>query len=460
MTVEAQDRDVRHAALFTATLGSFLTPFMGSAVNIALPPMGKEFAMEAVGLSWVATAYLLAAAVFLVPFGKIADIHGRKKVYLYGMAVFSVMSILSAAAPSGAWLIAIRAAHGVGAAMIFGTGIAILTSVYPPGDRGRVLGINVAAVYVGLSVGPFAGGFLTEHLGWRSVFILSGVLALAVIAVAAFKLKGEWAGARGDRFDWPGSVIYGVALVSLMLGVSRLPGPTAPALIVPGLVGLVVFVLWELRVKDPVLHMDLFFRNRVFAFSNFAALINYSATFAVGFLLSLYLQEIRGLSPADAGLVLVSQPIVMAAFSPLAGRLSDRIESRVVASAGMAVTVVGLVMLAFLKQDSSMLWVMAGLVVLGFGFALFSSPNTNAVMGSVDRKFLGIASATVGTMRLLGQMLSMGAAMLIFALLVGRVRITAAVAEPFMASMQTAFGLFAAFCFLGVFASLARGKVR
>jgi MFS family permease len=206
--------------------------------------------------------------------------------------------------------------------------------------------------------------------------------------------------------------------------------------------------------------MNLFRSNTVFVFSNLAALINYSATFAVSFLLSLYLQYIKGLSPQNAGLILVSQPIMQALFSPSAGRLSDRIESRIVASAGMALTVIGLLLLTLLNEETALVFIIVSLMLLGFGFALFSSPNTNAIMSSVEKRFYGVASATLGTMRLIGQTLSMGIAMLIFAIHIGKVQITPEYYAPFLTSTQTAFVVFAVLCFGGIFASLARGNVR
>jgi len=432
---------------------------MGSAINIALPSIGKEFAMDAILLSWVATAYLLAAAVFLVPFGKIADIHGRKRVFGYGVLVYSIASLLCAFAPAPAVLIIFRALQGVGGAMIFGTGVAILTQVFPPGERGRVLGINVAAVYVGLSVGPFVGGLLTQHLGWRSIFHVNTALGVVVVAVVAWKLRGDWAEARDERFDLVGAAIYSLALVATMYGLSLLPSPSGAALLVPGALGLVAFARWELATPNPLLNMNLFRSNRVFAFSNLAALINYSATAAVGFLLSLYLQYVKGLSPQNAGLVLISQPVIQAIFSPLAGRLSDRVESRVVASAGMGLTTLGLALLAWLSQATSFAFIMATLVILGLGFAFFSSPNTNAVMSAVEKRFYGVASATVATMRLLGQMFSMAVAMLLLALFVGKVQITPERHAAFLASLRVAFSVFAALCFVGIFASLARGRM-
>lgn len=330
----------RGTILLVATVASFLTPFMGSSINVALPPIGREFAANAIAMSWVPSAYLLAAAVFLVPFGRLADIRGRKKIFTIGIAAYTIASLLSAIAPSIYWLIGFRIFQGIGGAMIFSTGVAIVTSVYPPGERGKVFGLVVAAVYSGLSLGPFVGGILTQHLGWRSVFYLNLVLGAIPFILMLWKVKGEWAEAKGEKFDLVGSVIYGVALVTLMIGLSELPDIIGAVLITAGVAGLAGFTWWELRCDKPVLNIDLFRKSKVFAFSNLAAFINYSATFGVTFLMSLYLQYVKGLTPQGAGSVLVSMPIMMALLSPYAGKLSDRLESRVVASIGMGISVV------------------------------------------------------------------------------------------------------------------------
>jgi EmrB/QacA subfamily drug resistance transporter len=450
----------KRSVLLVAAIAAFLTPFMGSAINIALPTIGAEFRADAISLGWVGTAYLLAAAVFLVPMGRLADIHGRKRIFLFGVSVYAVSTLLSAAATSMPMLIVCRAVEGVGSAMIFGTSMAILTSVYPPAQRGQALGINVAAVYVGLSVGPTVGGILTQALGWRSVFLATMPLALLVIVVALRYLKGEWAEARGDRFDLVGSGIYALGLVALMYGFSQLPEAAGFWLVALGLGGLVAFVAWEARAASPIVDLGLFRHNTVFALSNLAALLNYSATYAVAYLLSLYLQYIKGYSPQGAGLILICQPVVQATFSPLAGRLSDRVQPRIVASIGMALTVAGLALLSAVGQTTPLSYVVGALVLLGLGFAFFSSPNTNSIMSSVDRRLYGVASGMVSTMRLLGQMLSMGTAMLVFALIMGRVEVTPASYDRFISSVRLLFAVFAVLCTAGVFASLARGKVR
>jgi len=451
--------DDKRAVLFIVTFAAFITPFDISAVNIALPTIGKEFAMDAFLLSWVATAYLLFAAMFFVPLGRLADIKGRKRVFTLGLLVFAAASFLVSIAPSSAMIIAFRALQGVGGAMIFGNGLAILTSVYPMRERGRVLGINLAAVYLGLSTGPFLGGLLTQYLSWRSIFYVNIPLGLISIALTRWKLAGEWTGARGERFDVAGSVIYGIMLFSVVVGLSFLPKTSSVWLLLVGVVGLVAFVLWESKVESPILNINLFRNNRAFAFSNVAALINYSATFAVGFLLSLYLQIIRGLDVVPAGTILVSQPIVQAIFSPLAGKLSDMIEPRIVASMGMGLTSAGLVLFIFLNATTPITFIVMNLAMLGFGFALFSSPNTNAVMSSVEDRFYGVASATISTMRLIGQVLSLGIVVIVFALFIGRVAITSEYYPHLLMSINIAFVIFSSLCFVGIFASLIRGKV-
>jgi EmrB/QacA subfamily drug resistance transporter len=456
----AGDKAVRWSALLVAALSSFLTPFMLSSTNIALPAIGDHFKADAVLLSWVATSYLLAAAVALMPFGKLADIHGRKRIFLLGMLFFTLSSLLCGLARSVEALVLFRVFQGVGIAMIFATGIAILTSVFPASERGRVLGITVAAVYSGLACGPFVGGWLTQQFSWRSVFLIHTPLGLGLIVVTLAKLKGEWTGAPGETFDRTGTLVYALSIVALMCGVSYLPGAGAGLLMLAGCCGLALFAWWEMRVAHPVFEVRLFSRHRVFAFSCLAALIHYSATFGVTFLMSLYLQYIKGLSPQPAGAVLIAQPVMMALFSPLAGRLSDRIEPRVIASAGMGITALALLMLTGIGAGTSIGYIVASLMIMGFGFALFSSPNMNAIMGSVETRYYGVASGSVGTMRLLGQMLSMGIATVMFALLIGREQITPEQYPAFLMSMHSALFIFFGLCLCGIYFSLSRGQLR
>ncbi len=453
----ASNNSTRIAALVIATLASFLTPFMSSAINIAVPAIGAEFAANAIILSWVPTSFLLAAAMFAVPFGRIADIHGMKKIFNYGIVIFTVASLLSALAPSVVLLLVFRILQGIGGAMIFVTGLAIITSAFPPQERGKAIGINVASVYIGLSLGPVLGGFLTQYFGWRSLFYSMIPLGILIIVISVWKLKDEWAVCKGEKFDFKGSILYIIALVMLMYGFSILPSALGFTMLILGILGLVGFGICELRVKSPVLNIKIF-KNTTFAFSNLAALINYSATFAVMYLLSLYLQYIKGFQADSAGLILIVQPVLMALLSPFAGRLSDKFEAQIIASVGMALCTIGLAFFVFIDANTSITFIMIGLAILGIGFAFFSSPNTSAIMGSVQKRFYGVASAMVSTMRLIGQMLSMGIALMAFSLFMGQVQVTPAQYPSLLHSIHVVFIICTVMCLVGIFASLARGK--
>jgi EmrB/QacA subfamily drug resistance transporter len=441
--------------LIIASTSAFVFPFMMASVNVALPTIGREFAMEAVMLGWVATSFILASATLQVPIGRFADIWGRKKIFTYGLVIQIVTNIFCATASSGTWLILARVVQGFGGAMTFSTLVAILTSVSPPGERGRAIGVYLSAVYLGLALGPFLGGVLTQHFGWRSIFFLTALLGLLVLVLVLWKLKGEWAEARGEKYDTAGAITFCLSLGVLMYGFSVLPTMLGIVLVILGLLGLTGFFWWETRIESPVLNVNLFRRNTVFVFSNLAALINYSATFAVTFYLSLYLQYMKGMSPQTAGLMLIVQPVVMTILTPISGRLADRVEPRLVAAVGMALSCVGLSLLAFLTDETALLFIIASLVILGFGFGFFASPNTSAIMGSVENRVLGVASGTVGTMRSTGMMLSMGVAMILFSIYIGQAQITPEYYPAFLTSMKTGFIIFAALCFVGIFAQLA-----
>lgn len=451
------DVALERSALIVATLTSFMGPFMISSVNVALPAIQADLQMDAVQLSWISTAYLLAVAVGLVPAGKIADIHGRKRVFATGLVIYTIGSSLAVLANSATVLIALRVFQGLGAAMFVTTGMAIITSIFPPKKRGKVIGIYVAAVYIGLSVGPFAGGFLTDYFGWRSIFLIMLPLGLIAIFLTINSLKGEWRGEPGQRLDVGGCLLYAVAILAMVYGATRLPSSLGIILLLSGLLLIFLFIRHQLSARFPVFDMQLFVANKTFAYSSLAALLNYSATFAVTFLLSLYLQYLKGMSPQAAGSVLMAQPIMMAMLSPLAGRLSDRIEPRLLATTGMVITVVGVLFFATLQPDTKTYLIVANLILLGIGFALFSSPNMNAIMGAVEKRYYGLAAGAVATMRLLGQMLSMAMATVVLSLIIGPQAITPDNYELFLRSMHMIFLISAILCLSGVYFSWFRG---
>ena len=453
------DETTKKSVLWIANLSAFLTPFMASAVNVALPEIQRDFGVDAIVLTWVHTSYLLSTSMFLVPVGKLADMLGRRKIFVYGIATFTLASCLSSISLNVWMLLASRVFQGLGSAMIFGTSMAMLAIAFPPGERGKAIGLNVTVVYIGQSVAPFIGGLLTEYFSWRGVFVATIPIGILTTCISISRLKWVWRRPAFEGFDIMGSLLYAVSILIFMVGLSAVTSGHGIVAIVIGAALFVVFIRWELRVPSPVLNVSLFKTNRAFSLSSAAALINYSATFAVTFLLSLYLQYMRNLSPAQAGLVLMALPVTMALLSPLAGRLSDKIEPRKVASVGMALTAVGLFLMAFLSEHSSITSVVLNLMLVGFGFALFSSPNMNAIMTSVSPSYYGLASGTVGTMRLLGQMFSMGIASLMFALYIGPQHITSELHPVFLKCLTATFCVFGCTCVVGILASLSRGKI-
>jgi len=444
--------------LLVVTGTAFLVPFIGSAINLALPMLGEEYNSSALLLGWVVTGYLLASASLLLPFGRLADIIGRRKVFLTGLTFFTLFSFLCSLATSMEMLVGLRVLQGIASAMVFSTSTAILTSVCSPARMGKALGMTVASTYTGLSLGPVLGGWLNYNLGWRSIFYLVVVLSLAVTVFAAGWLKGEWRGAQGERYDLTGTLLYVTGLAALLYGISSLSSSNwAWYVAALGAVCLVGFVYFELRQEHPLIQVRLFISNLPFAYSNLAAMLNYSATFGLGFLLSIYLQVVMGYSSQFAGMILLSQPLMMALLSPLAGGLSDRIEPRKVASTGMILSTVGIFIFIFLSRDTSIYIIIPTLAVIGLGFALFSSPNTNRVMSSVQPRLYGIASSTLGTMRMVGQAVSMAIVTLILAAFLGDAQLSQVEPEVLMSSIRLAFLIFFVLCCLGVWASLIRG---
>lgn len=429
--------------------------FTTAAINVALPAIGKQFTLNAVVMGWIVTAYILAMGVIMVPFGKIADIYGRRKIFVYSAVLLTVSLIAGAMAPNAVVLMTARVFQGIASGMIGVAYVPILISVYPAEQRGRVLGINVAVVYIGLSLAPVIGGLLTQYFGWRSIFVTSALLSTIISVMAIWKMKGEWAEAKGESFDLVGSVIFGLSLVAIIYGVSILPAILAVWLLVLGFFGIGLFIIWENRQPAPVLDVNLFRKSRVFAMSNLAALFNYCITFTISLLVNLYLQYIKGFEPRYAGLILVVQPVMQAAVSPLMGRLSDKIKPQIMSSIGMALATIGLIMFIFLTDSTPLSYIIGGEIVLGVGFGAFISPNTNAIMSSVDKRFYSVASAVSGTTRTVGQMLSLGVVTLLFSIYIGQVQITARYYPQFLQSTHTAFIIFAIIGVAGVLASLA-----
>ncbi|HNX27983.1 MAG TPA: MFS transporter [Syntrophomonadaceae bacterium] len=455
------ERSLQRTTLVVVMTTSFASTFLGSSINLAIPAIAADFSSGAVLISWIVTSYLLASAALLLPFGHLADMIGRKRLYVTGTFLLGISTLLCVFAPSANILIILRICQGLASSMIFGTGMAILTSVYPPRERGRVLGLSSAATYIGLSVGPVAGGWMSGAFGWRSIFLAVFIICTLACGLAIAKLKDDFNGLAGQQLDTTGSLLYAFGLTAFLFGLSSLNSLLmAPVSAIAGAVLLVLFVLYELRKIDPILNMRIFKNNHRFTFANLSAMINYSAMFAISFILSLYLQLVSGFPSQTAGFILLAQPVCMAIFSPLAGRISDRRDPGIVSAFGMGLSGLGLMIFIFLSPQFPVWLIVANLILIGIGVAFFASPNSNAIIGSVSKEFYGVASSSLGTARIIGQALSMAIVTLLTGFFVGNITLADAPAQQLLLSFRTAFILFSILSLFGIWTSLVSTKTK
>lgn len=460
----------RWRLLALTSIGAFMAPLDGSIVAVALPRIATALGLGYGPSLWVQAAYLLTMAVLLIPLGRWADRRGRLRSYLLGIALFTAGSLLAALARSGGMLIGGRVVQAVGAALLSATSAALVTAVFPPHERGRALGINVMAVYAGLSVGPPLGGFLVDRFGWPSLFLLNLPIGLGVLAWGlhlARSVKDAEGPVRGG--DLPGSLLLGAGLLGLLIpptfaGEWGWGDPRLVGLLVLGGFALAGFLLWERQASAPLLDLDLL-KNRVFTAGNLAAFLNYGALYAVGLLTAAHLQLVQGRSARAAGWILLGQPVVQAALSPLAGHLADRVGARILSTLGMGFTALGLGCLALLPAHPSLFLLIASLAVVGVGMAAFSAPNTSAVMGSVSKDRLGVAAAVLATMRVTGMAFSVAllGGLAAHGLGSGGWKILVRGADPGLAQVfahgyRVAMAAGALLALLGAWASLARPR--
>ncbi len=451
-------------------LTAFITPFMGSSLNLAVPTMANYFSAGAVSIGWVVTAYYLSSTTLLIPFGKIADLYGKKKMFLTGIFLFAVFSILCSCAWSIETVILFRLGQGIGASMIFSTNSALVASNFPVTVRGQMMGLSVMFTYLGLSAGPVLGGLLNERLGWRSIFVFSFLFCLlSFIASVTMlnddrldynreSLKGTGESYSGkNRLDLPGCMMFTLSSGMFLFGLSNISTMgVAKAAFGISFFLIFIFVRIEMKTEEPVLDLKLFTESRAFTLSNVAALLNYGASASISYLMSVYLQNVRGFSSDRAGLILIATPIIQAFLSPLAGRLSDRYSPFKLASVGMLLTFTGIVMLIATDMDTSIQYLVLSLAVIGMGFALFSSPNSNAIMSSAPKTQYGVASSIMSASRTIGQTTSMAIVTMIIGAVMGNVALASAPAEAIVTALKIAFVVNAVLCGVGIFCSARR----
>lgn len=449
------------SVLLVVSTTSFMGTFLISAVNIALPTIERNLSLTAIELSWIITSFILGTALFMLPAGTWGDRNDNRKLFKWGLLLFTLSSLLCYVAPDGYWLVAGRFVQGVGAAFTGTTGQALLVASFPAHKRGQVLGISVSSVYAGLALGPLIGGILTIHTGWRSLFLIAVIFGLTTYLIAFRFLKSNEKKNRPTTTgDHMGTLLFMTGLSALVFGSSLIPSPLGWILMGSALLLLLLFWQMESRISHPLLDIRLFTHNRLFTYSSLSALINYTATFAIVFFLSLYLQKIQGLSPRDAGAIIVAQPLMMTLFSPVVGKLSDKFQPRYFATVGMAMCTSGLGMLAFLSPTTPIGWIVAILIWVGLGFALFSSPNMNTIMSSVERPQYGQASGIAASMRVFGQIISMSIITFLFSMNFGNSSVEAVSSHVFMDVMQWGFLIFAVIGLPGIYFSFNRGNMK
>lgn len=450
--------------LAAAMITSFMTTFMSSALNLSVPSLESFFGVSAGSVSWIVSSYTITIAAMSLPFGKISDITSRRTIFITGIGGFGILSAASIFAPTIGVLITLRALTGMCAAMIFATNNAILISSFPHSIQGRMLGFSVAATYTGLTAGPVAGGVLNSTFGWRSIFAASVLISIAAF-LAAFRAVPEnhAENSKPATFDTAGVSLYILSIISSLCGLTMLGSrKAAPFMLVCGIILLAAFFIYENRRESAgsavVMRVSMFRQSRTFTFSNLAALLNYGATFAISYEMSIFLQVILGIPSDRAGLMMIVMPAAQAIFSPFTGSLSDRIRPAILASSGMGICACTLLLFSRINAGTGVPYVMAVMCLTGFGFALFSSPNTNAILSCVQEKDYGVANSIIATMRTYGQSLGMAILSMITAFTLGSGALETSPKEDILHMMHTSFLVFAVICVTGLFFSLARDK--
>ncbi len=450
---------VRWLTLISICVATFLMPLNMSSVNVALPAIAADLNVDAVLISWIPTMNLLGAIALQLPAGRIADMIGRKKVFLAGLLLFTLSSVAVILIDDIYWLLLMRLLQGIAGAMVFGTGMAIVSQVFAQHGRGMALGLTSTSVYLGLTCGPPIGGWLTEWWDWHAVFLAPLPLAVLCAVLVAIHVR-ETERQQDQHLDWIGSLLFIAASSLFFVGLSELPELLGGMLALGGLLLLAAFVYQQEHSPYPLIRLRRMVQNLVFFRSIQASFLMYAANYPLQFLLSLYLQYIRGLSPADAGQLMLLQAMMMAILAPLAGRLSDRLEPRILASLGCVFFAIGFVILALLDQDSGLSQVVIALLVMGTGFGLFSSPNNNGALSVVPHDKLSIASSLLNISRTLGNMLGMAVVVFLFNLFIGNAQLVPEQYPALMRLLEIAFMLCAGYALMAAWRSWSRGKVR
>jgi EmrB/QacA subfamily drug resistance transporter len=446
--------------LIAVGVGSFMTALDGSVVNTILPIVSRAFGAGVATIEWVVTVYLLVVSGLLLSFGRLGDMRGHKPVYVSGFVLFVLGSALSGLAPSAEILIVSRGLQAIGGAMLLANAPAILTGAFPAAQRGQALGLQATLTYLGLTTGPSLGGWLATRLTWRAVFYINVPVGLLAIALSLAFVPRDAPPEHAKRFDMAGALTFIVGLVSLLLALNKgvtwgwLSAPTLLLLVV-SFAALVTFVNLELRSREPMLDLSLF-RTRLFSAATASAVMNYICLYSILFIMPFYLIQGRGLSPAQAGLLLTAQPLIMAIAAPISGTLSDRIGSRTPGTLGMLILAGGLLLLSRLGPGSPFAYIALGLAVSGLGTGIFISPNSSALMGAAPRNRQGVASGIMATARNVGMVLGVGLAGAVFTTVLAHGQ-ASGLSTALFSAVSSAYMVAGGVALLGALTSFVRG---
>jgi EmrB/QacA subfamily drug resistance transporter len=429
-----------------------------ASVNIAIPDLATDLQANGKMVAWLPTLFILSSVIFMLPAGKLADNYGRKRIYTYGLALNAFSSLMCGIGTNMEWVLFWRFVQGGAAAMIFGTGVAIITSVTPSHKRGAALGITAACIYVGLTVAPAVGGWLTELWGWRSVFLFQVPIVIALLVLIKLYLKGEWKSAEKSKYDWWGTLIFAVFASALVFGLSALPSMFGFVLLALSVSSLFLFVLHQSRSRRPLIRVQMFQESRVFSMSLTTSLLMYASNFPLVFLMSLYLQYVSGFSPSEAGQIILIQALAMAIMAPLSGKLADRFQPRLVATLGCAIVACGLFALSGMRLDTSATYIAGSLLLIGIGFGLFSTPNNNAIMGATKAHELGAASASMNLARTIGNLISMSLVNLMVHYYIGDAQFSEAQNPALILTVELAVNMSLVFVVIACVISGLRGR--
>jgi MFS family permease len=447
------------AVMLSCYISGFIAPLLSTMMNLSLINIGEDFDVGSHSLAYVNSSFLLASLIFMVPFAKLADIIGKKKMFVIGLIIIVIGCFVACLAPAFWVVIAGRSIIGMGAASLATVSLSLLTDVTPKEHRGTVMGYNTMFIYMGLSLGPAIGGALNDLIGWRLLFLLTVPLAVASATVILMGFKKEIMNDEGGSFDVKASVLYGIGILLSMAGVMNLPQTWAVAALVIGLILFVLFIRNQIGNDRCLINMSLF-KNWTFSGSCIAAFMSYGSSYSISFFLALYLQSIGQLSATEAGLLMITQPVVQCICSPIYGKMTDRIQNKIILpTLGMAITAVSIATYIFYDLNTPIFMVVVSMVIGGMGFAMFSSPNTTIIMSSVPKERTSEASGVVAFMRQTGMVVSMGICMFFITTIMGSTdNLNPETYGLFLQVMSISMTVCLAMCITGTITSALRGK--